>query len=64
MKLSYLLFVLLFLLTSTAIAQLKVGDNPDEIDGASLLELESRSSYACKHIPDAKDKTFGGGFGL
>ncbi|MGI9545621.1 MAG: hypothetical protein ACR2MM_00170, partial [Flavobacteriaceae bacterium] len=38
----FLLALLLFTCTVTQ-AQLKVGDNPDEIDGASLLELESRN---------------------
>ncbi|MBT8204353.1 MAG: collagen-like protein, partial [Eudoraea sp.] len=35
--------LLIFFSTFLVQAQLKVGDNPDEIDGASLLELESRN---------------------
>jgi len=34
--------LLLFLWVNSTIAQLKVGDNPHQIDQASLIELESK----------------------
>ncbi len=43
MRLNKSILILLLLFAQAAIAQLKVGDSPDQIDGASLIELESRN---------------------
>ena len=42
MILKKLILVIIFLATNCLIAQLKVGDSPNLIDNASLIELESR----------------------
>lgn len=42
MILKKLILVIIFITTNCLFAQLKVGDSPDKIDDASLIELESR----------------------
>lgn len=41
MHLSKLLFLVLFICSFSLVAQIKIGDNPQNIDAASILELES-----------------------
>lgn len=43
MKKQYTLVIMLWMLTFSAIAQVKVGDNPNTINSNSLMELESAS---------------------
>ncbi len=43
MLLKYFLFLLALAFTLTSYGQIKIGDNPQNIDGASVLELESES---------------------
>ncbi len=43
MRFNKSILILVLLLAQAAMAQLKVGDSPDQIDGASLIELESRN---------------------
>ncbi|MDN3673005.1 hypothetical protein QWY99_08070 [Flavobacterium branchiarum] len=43
MKKQYTLVIMLWMLTFSAIAQVKVGDNPNTINSNSLMELESTS---------------------
>ena len=41
MNVNKILLTLFFLVTQLAVAQVKIGDNPNQIDAASIIELES-----------------------